>query len=87
MPSALVRERVQKFLRGYELIIEQPKTFDVWLSLCVKYDVIGKSVHDARHVATALSQNIDSILTHNVRHFSRFLEVQTYTPAEILQEA
>ena len=42
------------------------------MELAVKYNVIGKQIHDTNIVATMLVNNIPNILTHNVADFNRF---------------
>jgi predicted nucleic acid-binding protein len=82
--SGLVRQRIDRFSRSYTVLREAEETHETWLNLCCKYDVIGKTVHDARLAALALSHGIRDILTLNADHFRRFIEIKTHTPADIL---
>lgn len=84
MHPDIIRERIDKFCRAHTLLRETETTHEIWLSLCSKYGVVGKTVHDARLVALALSHGIHDILTLNTAHFRRFAEMKTHTPADIL---
>ena len=57
--------------------------FTEWESLVIKYQVMGKQVHDTRLVAAMLTHNITHLLTFNVEDFKRFTEIVIVSPYEI----
>lgn len=81
---SVARERIDLFSSHYTVLREAKTTHETWLNVCSKYEIIGKTVHDARLVALALSHDVHDILTLNATHFRRFLEIKTHTPADIL---
>lgn len=64
----------------------RPDTPDIsleWEKLVVRYQVIGKQVHDARLVAAMITHQITHLLTFNVDDFKRFSEIEVVDPRKI----
>ena len=59
-------------LRTYHFLPEDPRIFDVWMSLVSRHATKGKPAHDARLVACMKVHNIQSILTFNTNDFTRY---------------
>ena len=53
-------------------MLDTPDIFAAWKSLANVSAAIGKQVHDVRLIAICKVNNIDRVLTFNVRHFFRF---------------
>jgi predicted nucleic acid-binding protein len=54
-----------------------------WQRVVVKYQVSGKSVHDARLVAAMKVHRIGEILTFNMQDFVRYTEISALDPANV----
>jgi len=68
----------QSFLteNALTLIFAQQNTFE----LIKKYNVSGTEIFDAYLVATALSNNILTIVTDNVKYLSKYKEITVLNP-------
>ena len=75
LPIDTVLEQVAQFLSRFNVADDTAETAKQLLKLMGAYDIGGKQVHDANIVATMLSYNIPSLLTHNARDFQRFSDV------------
>jgi predicted nucleic acid-binding protein len=73
------------YLRLMSLLPEPPDIAERWLQLVRQYEVKGKEVHDARLVAFAVAHRIGDILTLNPDDFSRYREVTSWTPAQLME--
>lgn len=51
---------------------ETVQSFEIWRQLVERYQVVGKSVHDARLAAIMIAARIPAILTLNVKDFERY---------------
>lgn len=56
-----------------------------WRELVVDYEVMGKSVHDARIVAAMMVHQISKILTFNGPDFKRFQDIVVIDPSSLSQ--
>jgi predicted nucleic acid-binding protein len=54
-----------------------------WERIVRKYQVSGKSVHDARLVAAMIVHGIGEILTFNMQDFARYGEISVLDPANV----
>jgi len=70
---------VDDLQQAFVLLPEFP-IHDVWQRLTIKYQVSGKSVHDARLVAAMVVHGIGSILTFNGPDFARYGEITVLDP-------
>ncbi|MBE7516148.1 MAG: type II toxin-antitoxin system VapC family toxin [Chloracidobacterium sp.] len=52
---------------------EDETIFENWEALVSKYNVIGKTTHDARLVAAMQTHGIENLLTFNVADFKRYV--------------
>ena len=64
----------------FSLLHDGPESFRRWRFLVAKYAIVGKSVHDANVVASALAYGATHILTLNERDFRRYAEVEVVAP-------
>jgi len=53
---------------------------ELWRELVERYEVKGKQVHDANHVAAMLSHGIEEVLTFDERDFRRYVEIRVVMP-------
>jgi predicted nucleic acid-binding protein len=58
--------------RRYRVLYENADTSDDWLRIVRSENIVGAACHDANHLAIAIANRIDRILTFDVRHFNRF---------------
>ncbi len=68
----------------FQLLQDERAIFSEWKRLISKYDVSGKTTHDARLVAAMLRHEITHVLTFNDAHFARFKEITVLTPQAVL---
>lgn len=66
---------LQLLLGAFTLLPDPPGMFDRWLYLCIRYEVRGKSAHDARIAAWMLEHEITTLYTYNTVDFARFQEI------------
>ena len=76
---------VTTIVRTLPLLPEPADIAEQWLQLVRQYEVKGKEVHDARLVAFAVAHRITDILTLNPDDFSRYREVTSWTPAQLIE--
>lgn len=62
---------LQKLEQLFPLLPDSSNVYTEWRRLAVKYSVSGKSVHDARLVASMISHEITHILTYD-KGFARY---------------
>jgi len=62
------------------LLEDVPEVHQLWRDLVERYDVKGKQVHDANHVAAMLAHDIDEVLTLDERDFRRYHEIRIRLP-------
>lgn len=66
---------VEQFLDDMELLSEDISTTRRLMGLIGARSTAGRQVHDANVVAVALTHQATSIVTDNMRHFSRFADL------------
>ncbi len=82
--SVTATERyVKKLSRLFVIVPDSLQTFEKWLELVVQHSVVGAKVHDARLVAVMKVHGISSILTFNVKDFSRYDGVTAIHPDSV----
>jgi predicted nucleic acid-binding protein len=59
------------FEAKFTLLPETPDIFPAWKAIVGTLGMIGKQVHDARHVAVCHVHAVTHLLTFNVAHFGR----------------
>jgi len=77
-------EESEKLKKIFILELDTPQIFTEWESLVIKYQVMGKQVHDARLAAAMIAHNITHLLTFNVDDFKRFSEIVVVDPRSIV---
>jgi predicted nucleic acid-binding protein len=77
-------EESEKLKKIFMLELDTPQIFTEWKSLVIKYQVMGKQVHDARLAAAMLAHNITHLLTFNVDDFKRFSDIVVVDPRSIV---
>jgi hypothetical protein len=65
---------------------DERRVFDLWLDLVERYNVEGKSAHDARLVAAMQHHSVSNLLTINKADFSRY-PLTVLTPMEVVSGA
>jgi predicted nucleic acid-binding protein len=65
------------------LLPDTPAIFSEWEKLVVKYQVMGKQLHDTRLVAAMMVHQITHLLTFNTDDFKRFAEITAIDPRDI----
>ncbi len=68
----------------FVLLPEPDQLIEGWERLVRTLQIRGKSSHEARLAATMQCHHVDSILTFNRDHFTRFPGLRVMTPAEVL---
>ena len=71
-PPDRVAAWIQTFRQTCQFLPENPKIFDVWLSLVSRHSTKGKSAHDARLAACMNVNGIRKVLTFNIKDFTRY---------------
>ena len=77
-------EESEKLKKIVILELDTPQIFTEWESLVIKYQVMGKQVHDARLAAAMVAHNITHLLTFNVDDFKRFSDIVVVDPRSIV---
>jgi predicted nucleic acid-binding protein len=54
------------------ILFDDLKVIENFIKLLKEYNIVSKQVFDCNIVATMLSYNIDSILTHNINDFKKY---------------
>lgn len=70
----VVISELQKFEESFTIFDEKADVTKCLLGLLKSYPIAGKQVHDANIVATMLTHNISTLLTHNEKDFKRFAD-------------
>lgn len=74
---------VKKLKRIFMVMQDSLQTFEAWHELVVQHSVSGAKVHDARLVAFMQIHAVSSILTFNVKDFSRYEVITAISPQEV----
>ena len=78
-PKAAVNA-ISRLVESFQIIIPNPKTQFLAFQLIDKFEIRGIRVFDAYLAATALSNDIDTIATDNVRDFKVFSQITVFNP-------
>jgi len=87
LSTAQALEETDKLKKIFILHLDTPAIFGEWESLIVKYQVMGKQVHDARLVAAMITHQITHLLTFNIDDFKRFPEIVVIDPRSIIPQS
>lgn len=71
---------VQALVNHAQIITPTPETAAIAFELTRKYQITGAEIFDAYLVATALSNDVETIATDNVKHLSKYQEVEVVWP-------
>jgi predicted nucleic acid-binding protein len=77
-----VANEIEQIKRLWLLVPDVP-LFEEWERLVKLYKVSGRNTHDARLVAAMHMHGIESILTFNLKDFTRFEDITVIDPAMI----
>jgi predicted nucleic acid-binding protein len=80
MSAAVADAELSKAMSALEVLYDSAAVLDELRSLVVKYRIAGKSVHDARLVATMNVNGVRDILTFNIRDFGRYAGLNILDP-------
>ncbi len=75
-----IYKQVEQFEELFEILPDRTEAFEIWKRLCIQHQVRGRRVHDVRLVATALSNGVFEVLTHNIKDFCQFEELSIFNP-------
>jgi predicted nucleic acid-binding protein len=73
LPMNNVLEQVEAFRKSFYILPDSSTVLSNLLELLGKVTANGKPVHDANVVATMLANDIEELLTNNVKDFERYL--------------
>lgn len=62
---------------------DTPEILLEWEKLVIKYQVLGKQVHDTRLVSAMIVHQISHLLTFNLDDFKRFSEIVAIDPRKV----
>jgi len=79
MTSADVALATNDFERAYELVPDTAAVYHVWRRIVENVGAIGRANYDARIVAMAEANAIDSVLTYEAAAFQRYGTVSGVT--------
>ncbi|MDP3955358.1 MAG: PIN domain-containing protein [bacterium] len=71
---------IENILKACSIISPDYRTHRLALALIKKYDLSSDKVFDAYLVATALSNDIETIATDNIRDLGKFKEIKAFNP-------
>jgi predicted nucleic acid-binding protein len=78
------KESIVNFTDLFSIDRDERGIYQHWMALIDKYDISGKTTHDARLVAAMVRHRIDRLLTFNAAHFARFDEIEVWTPEAVV---
>lgn len=87
LSTAQAVHETNKLKKIFILYLDTPAIFGEWESVIVKYQVMGKQVHDARLVAAMITHQITHILTFNINDFKRFSEIVVVDPRSVTPQS
>ncbi|HEX4052778.1 MAG TPA: type II toxin-antitoxin system VapC family toxin [Tepidisphaeraceae bacterium] len=76
--------RLRELQNALEVLHDLPTLLEVWSQLALRYEVKGKSSHDARLVAAMSTHGVSALLTFNKQDFLRYPGLKVLTPEEVL---
>ncbi|MEH1786151.1 MAG: PIN domain nuclease [Nostoc sp.] len=87
LSTAQAVQETEKFKKIFILHLDTPAIFGEWESLIVKYQVMGKQVHDTRLVAAMITHQITHLLTFNIDDFKRFSAIVVVDPRSVTPQS
>ena len=83
LSTAQAVQESEKLKKIFILQLDTPGIFGEWESLIVKYQVMGKQVHDTCLVAAMITHQITHLLTFNIDDFKRFSMIVVVDPRNV----
>ena len=83
LPTARVATELMSLRRLFRLLPSTPEVLEAWQRIVVTHGIVGKQTHDAHLVAIMQVHSVQSVLTFNVSHFTRFPNITVLNPAQI----
>jgi predicted nucleic acid-binding protein len=83
LPTARVATELMSLRRLFRLLPSTPEVLEAWQRIVVTHEILGKQTHDAHLVALMQVHSVQSVLTFNVSHFTRFPNITVLNPAQI----
>ena len=83
MDQATADRELGKLTEALEILFDSPAVLDELRRLVVAHSVVGKSVHDAKLVATMNVSGVKDILTFNRQDFIRFPQINVLDPSAV----
>lgn len=80
IPINKIFENLNFFLNITTNLYDDSGVLQNLLNLILEYNVKGKAVFDCNIVATMISNNIDSILKHNIKDFKKYEKLINIIP-------
>lgn len=80
MKSKVALKEVEKRIDLGRMVSPKEITYTILIELIKKHELTSDVVFDAYLVATALSNDIDTIATDNEKDFDKFEEIKVYNP-------
>jgi predicted nucleic acid-binding protein len=78
-----VEVEIKKIKRFYQIADETATVRDTLIDLLKTYPTQGKQVHDANLIATMIANDIDALLTLNIKDFKRFSDrIKLISPSQ-----
>ncbi len=71
---------IENILKASSIISPDYRTIHIAIALVKRYKLSSNHVFDAYLVATALSNDIDVVVTDNAKDFGKFAEIKTINP-------
>ena len=84
MDQARADRELSKVTSALETLYDSAAVMTELRRLVVAHSVIGKSVHDARLVATMNINGVREILTFNMQDFVRYPDINVLDPAQVM---
>jgi predicted nucleic acid-binding protein len=84
--SQATRAEIDKFKTIFILLEDEKELLARWMELVLRFDVRGKSAHDARLIAAMEIHGIPSLLTFNSADFSRYSNITVMNPQIVATE-
>ena len=75
------KEHVEDILRAFTFLPDTVGSFARWFDLVDRYEVKGKTTHDARLVATLLDNGVRRLLAFNARDLKRHEAIRAESPS------
>jgi predicted nucleic acid-binding protein len=82
LSTARVATELMNLRRLFRLLTSTPEVLEAWQRIVISYGIVGKQTHDAHLVAVMQVHSVQSILTFNFSHFTRFPNITVLNPAQ-----